>query len=205
MVQLSRVHYIPVQSSTAQYSAGKHSTAQYSPAQSTTVQYSQVQPRTAMLQPSTFQCSPSSSLVLFHPNPIFLFRNRIVYFVLFVLGSPDVFSPLPRLHWQCGHLQIYHTDMKCQPWPKSRSMKINSNFFSRCKERQGKLGLTQLNHSGLCKLNCCFIFVATTPCLYGNNLSAMWTPPLPTCSSVSRPSRQTSDFLHTCRLRGSIA
>ena len=76
-------------------------------------------------------------------------------------------------------------------------------------QRQGKLELTQPNLSWLNKprelRNCYFVFVATTPCLYGNNLSAMWRPPLPTCSSVSRPSRQTSDFLHTCRLQGSIA
>ena len=76
-------------------------------------------------------------------------------------------------------------------------------------QRQGKLELTQPNLSWLNKprelRNCCFFFVAAIPCIYGNNLNAMWRPPLPTCSSVSRPSRQTSDFLHTCRLQGSIA
>ena len=76
-------------------------------------------------------------------------------------------------------------------------------------QRQGKLELTQPNLSWLNKprelRNCCFVFVATIPCIYGNNLNAMWRPPLPTYSSVSRPSRQTSDFLHTCRLQGSIA
>ena len=38
------------------------------------------------MQPSTFQCSLSSSLTLSHPNSNFLFRNRIVYLVLFCLS-----------------------------------------------------------------------------------------------------------------------
>ena len=49
------------------------STTRYSPLLS-----SPAQPSTAKLQPRT-----SFSLTLFHPNPIFLFKNRLVYFVLF--------------------------------------------------------------------------------------------------------------------------
>ena len=76
------------------------STAQYSPVQSSTPQHSPLEPRTALYNPvepnslqkslleaSTGQYSPSSSLTLYHLNPIFLFRNRIVYFVLFILDS----------------------------------------------------------------------------------------------------------------------
>ena len=91
----------PVQPSTAQFSPVQFSTAQYYPVQPNTVQYCLVQPSTAQycpIQPSTAQNSPAESTIAqLQPRtalhsvkqchvcyPIFIFRSRIVYLVLFV-------------------------------------------------------------------------------------------------------------------------
>ena len=76
-VQPSTVQYSPVQPSTAQYDLIQSIRAQQNPVEPSSVQKSP-------LQATTAQYSPSSSLTLSYLNPIFLFRNRIVYFFLFV-------------------------------------------------------------------------------------------------------------------------
>ena len=61
----------------AQYSPLESTTGQYRPVQLSTAQYSQVAGQYIPVKPIILV-----NLILSHPNPIFLFRNRIVYYVL---------------------------------------------------------------------------------------------------------------------------
>ena len=95
-VKLSTAQNSQVQPSTAKYSPVQLSTAKYSPLQPSRAQYSPVQsitPNCSSVQPS---CSPEHPSTASHPcqhcqicYPMFPFRNRIVYFVLFLLFFRD--------------------------------------------------------------------------------------------------------------------
>ena len=84
-VQPNTAHYGPVQPHVAQNSSVQPSTAQYIPVKPSTAQHSTVAAQYIPLQPA----------ILFNVAvpvlyPIFPFRNRIVYFVLF-LSDPNPF------------------------------------------------------------------------------------------------------------------